>query len=34
MSNFIPVCEPFLNGNELKYVTDAIQTGWISSAGK
>lgn len=34
MSNFIPVCEPFLNGNELKYVTDALETGWISSAGK
>ncbi|MBN1664967.1 MAG: DegT/DnrJ/EryC1/StrS family aminotransferase [Deltaproteobacteria bacterium] len=31
---FIPVCEPFLNGNELKYVTDAVQTGWISSSGK
>lgn len=31
---FIPVCEPYLNGNELKYVTDAIETGWISSAGK
>ncbi len=30
----IPVCEPFLNGNELKYVTDAVSTGWISSAGK
>lgn len=34
MSQFIPVCEPFLNGNELKYVTDAVETGWISSAGK
>ena len=34
MSDFIPVCEPFLNGNELKYVTDAVSTGWISSAGK
>ncbi|MFA6924567.1 MAG: DegT/DnrJ/EryC1/StrS family aminotransferase [Bacteroidales bacterium] len=35
MSNkFIPVCEPFLNGNEEKYVLDALQTGWISSAGK
>ena len=34
MSNFIPVCEPYLNGNELKYVTDALETGWISSAGK
>jgi len=31
---FIPVCEPALLGNELKYVTDAVQTGWISSAGK
>ncbi len=33
MSEFIPVCEPFLNGNEIKYVTDAVQTGWISSSG-
>lgn len=32
--DFIPVCEPFLSGNELKYVADAIETGWISSAGK
>ena len=34
MSKFVPVCEPFLNGNEVKYVTDAITTGWISSSGK
>lgn len=34
MNKFIPVCEPFLNGNELKYVTEAVSTGWISSAGK
>lgn len=34
MNAFIPVCEPTLLGNELKYVTDAVQTGWISSAGK
>ena len=33
-NHFIPVCEPMLLGNELKYVTDAVQTGWISSAGK
>lgn len=33
-NRFIPVCEPTLLGNELKYVTDAVQTGWISSAGK
>lgn len=30
----ITVCEPCLEGNELKYVTDAVKTGWISSAGK
>lgn len=32
--SFIPVCEPLLAGNELKYVTDAVATGWISSSGK
>lgn len=32
--NQIPVCEPLLAGNELKYVTDAVSTGWISSSGK
>jgi perosamine synthetase len=32
--NFIPVCEPYLNGNEKKYVDDCLNTGWISSAGK
>ena len=30
----IPVCEPVLLGNEIKYVLDALETGWISSAGK
>ena len=29
----IPVNTPILTGNELKYVTDCIQTGWISSEG-
>lgn len=33
MAGFIPVCEPLLGGNELKYVTDAVSTGWISSSG-
>ena len=33
MKDFIPVCEPLLNGNELKYVDDAVRTGWISSSG-
>ena len=30
----IPVCEPYLNGNELEYVNEAVRTGWISSSGK
>ena len=30
----IPVCEPSLIGNELKYVTDCIKSNWISSSGK
>ena len=34
MDQFIPVCEPCLSGNELKYVTEAVKTGWISSSGK
>jgi perosamine synthetase len=34
MSAFIPVCEPYLAGNELQYVTECVTTGWISSAGK
>jgi len=29
----ISVCEPFLNGNEKKYVQDCMETGWISSSG-
>ncbi len=29
----IPVCEPTLGGNELKYVTQAVESNWISSAG-
>ena len=34
MSSFIPVNEPRLDGNELKYLTECIETGWISSEGK
>ncbi len=33
MSNFIPVNEPLLNGNEKKYLCECIDTGWISSEG-
>lgn len=29
----IPIAEPNLDGNELKYVIDCIKTGWISSLG-
>jgi perosamine synthetase len=30
----IPVCEPALDGRELEYVRECIETNWISSAGK
>lgn len=33
MNNFIPVNTPLLSGNELKYVSECINTGWISSEG-
>ena len=29
----IPLSIPNINGNELKYVKDCLETGWISSAG-
>ena len=30
----IPQSEPLLKGNELKYISDTIKSGWISSRGK
>jgi len=30
----IPVNEPLLGGRELEYVTECIETGWISSSGR
>lgn len=33
MSDYIPVNEPLLNGNEKKYLIECIDTGWISSEG-
>ncbi|MEI6314193.1 MAG: DegT/DnrJ/EryC1/StrS aminotransferase family protein, partial [Syntrophus sp. (in: bacteria)] len=33
MSDFIPVNEPLLDGNEKKYLIECIETGWISSEG-
>lgn len=32
-SEFVPVNEPLLNGNEKKYLSECIDTGWISSEG-
>ncbi|MCH8012531.1 MAG: DegT/DnrJ/EryC1/StrS family aminotransferase [Candidatus Marinimicrobia bacterium] len=34
MRKFIPVFEPYLTGNEKKYLLDCIDTNWISSLGK
>lgn len=31
--SIIPVCEPTLTGNVMKYVQQAVETNWISSAG-
>lgn len=31
--NFLPLHEPQFEGNEIKYVTDCIKTGWVSSVG-
>jgi perosamine synthetase len=33
VSDFIPVNQPLLDGNEKKYVNECIDTGWISSEG-
>ena len=30
----IPVNRPLIKGNEIKYVTDTIRSGWISASGK
>jgi perosamine synthetase len=33
-NKFIPLCEPLLDGNEKKYVTECLDENWISSSGK
>lgn len=33
-NKFIPLSIPNLNGNELNYVTEAIETEWVSTVGK
>jgi len=30
----IPACEPYLDGNELKYISDCVNNNWISSKGE
>lgn len=34
MNKFIPLSVPNMNGNEIKYVTDAIKSSWVSTAGE
>ncbi len=34
MAAFIPLSKPDLTGNELKYVSDCIETGWLTHKGK
>ena len=31
--NIIPLSVPNISGNEIKYVKECLETGWISSAG-
>ena len=31
---FIPLHEPFFNGNEKDYVVDCVESGWVSSVGQ
>jgi len=33
LAGIIPVCEPTMGGNEKKYVTQCLDTNWISSVG-
>ena len=34
MTDFIPIYQPDLSGDELRYVTDCLESTWISSLGK
>ena len=34
MSQFIPLSVPNFEGNEKKYVDDALEQGWVSTGGK
>lgn len=32
-AEFVPLCVPYLNGNEWSYVKECFDTGWVSSVG-
>ena len=34
MNDFVPLCEPSIQGNEWKYIKDCLDTNWVSSVGK
>lgn len=34
MPNLIPISQPSITQKEIEYVTDAVQSGWVSSLGK
>jgi len=34
MAKFIPISEPSITKKEIKYVTDAVKSGWVSSIGE
>jgi perosamine synthetase len=34
MNRFIPISQPWITQRDIDYVTDAVQSGWVSSLGK
>ena len=32
--NFIPLCEPYISGNEWNYIKSCLDDNWVSSIGK
>jgi len=34
MAKFIPISEPSITKKEIKYVTDDVKSGWVSSIGE
>ena len=33
MNKFIPISQPSIGQKEIKYVNDAMESGWVSSIG-